>query len=1127
MKIPDIIDNRHEDTMLIDIIKKLFRNANSARIATGYFYLNGFDLVKEDLQTLREFQLIIGTKTDIVTREEIATGYQMREQLKLEMIRDINRTEIDDAIQQKRIRDLRDFIAENKKVDVKIYTRAFFHSKAYIFEVHDVEGDLENIGIVGSSNFTRAGLASNTELNNTLKQQSAVNDLKKWFGEIWEESEPFREDLLQIIETSAPYNRIFDKDYLPPFELFKKIIFFYLNRNVTLVGNVLAEFQKIGVENVLDKIQEFNGAIVADSVGLGKTFIGGEIIRRYILEKKRVLCLVPASIINQWEAYLQRFFGLRIGEDLQILSHDKFSRLEEGEVELLKKNDLVLIDEAHRFRNKGPGIKRSRKIELLKGKHFILMTATPLNNSITDIENLINIFIPTNRLISNNLNPQAFKEYNKLVQKERREGLLNEVERQRKQIALQSITAILECVMLLRTRSAIKQQYPNLRIGGRKIEFTNPIIRQEEFSLENDVFKVRGFYEKGDFIANLLSDLYLPHINLLEQEKNHTIEVLYRILLLKRLESSIFAFVQSINNLIASERSLQTDLETLPISSVINSRRKVSVKDLTYIEEDPDFIQYLEDVKEEDKNGKSTLNPMEEDWKNKILTEIRQDLEILERLKKNTGTLLINPSDPFSYKDGKWDQFVNSVLKKESNNKLLIFTQFRDTADYLGYRIRALFPSKVIEVAKGGDKEKDVLAKRFSPFSNDCKVEKNFVFSTNAASSETSNEAKLGPEIDILVSTDTLSEGVNLQDCDYVVNYDLPWNPTRIIQRVGRIDRIGSNDQKYVYNLRADNAIESLLGLMECLKNKVEEIARIVGREHGILSDDEEINIKTIGERIKQVQTTQSMEELELNALNAFFREVQFGERKDSEMHLELRNLIKELALTPEDFQTYTLTKGGYSIIIDGGDVGSKRRFPFIFFKIYDSNTMRSLKNVILKLDLDGKVVEINPFEIRVTPATRGLRKDNYKNSSIIEEQLQQIRQEFEINYFQPFKEHFNPLMKSFGRSFPKVQQEINFRLETMLKQSSLDSWRKESKKQDELKQWKSIFTRIPFKRSDEQALRHLFGDVPILQISNSTFLQVLEEFKKNIIDRNIEYQESISLEKDIKYEEICWGIFI
>lgn len=650
MNIPDIIDNRHPDCILKDIIRKLIRNARRARIATGYFYLNGFDLIKEDLQKIGEFQLIIGMKTDIETREEIAAGYQMRERIMLEMVRDINRTEANDAIQQKRIRDLRDFIAENKKVDVKIYTKAVFHSKAYIFEVQDVEGEFENIGIVGSSNFTRAGLESNTELNNTLKQQSAVNDLNKWFTEIWDESEPFREDLLQIIETSAPYNRIFDKEYLPPFELFKKIIFFYLNQNVTLVGNVLAEFQKIGVENVLDKIQEFNGAIVSDSVGLGKTFIGGEIVRRYILEKKRVLCLVPASIINQWEDYLLKFFDLRLGEDLQILSHDKFSRMEDVEIELLKQNDLILIDEAHRFRNKGPSIKRSRKIELLKGKHFILMTATPLNNSITDLENLINIFIPTNRLISNNLNPQAFKEYNKIVQKERREGHLDDADKQKKKNDLKSITEILERVMLLRTRSAIKQQYPNLRIGGKKIEFTNPIIKQVEYSLENDIFKVKQFREKVDFIADFLSDLYLPHINLLDREKTHTIEALYRILLLKRLESSIFAFVKSIENLIEAEKALQTELDTIPFSSVINARNKVLKKDLTYLEEDPDFLSYLEVVEEEEKNGNSMSFQDEQKQKNEILSQINHDVELLEKLNKNIWVLRSDPSDPFSYK---------------------------------------------------------------------------------------------------------------------------------------------------------------------------------------------------------------------------------------------------------------------------------------------------------------------------------------------------------------------------------------------------------------------------------------------------------------------------------------------
>ena len=653
MKIPDIIDNREPKKNLRNIIKKILRNSRAAYIASGYFYLSGFDLVKDDLESIKNFQMVIGDETNRPTQKAITAGYNLRNQLKKE----INKVHFKNRKQQQNIKDLRDFIANpNKNVEIKIFTKNKFHSKAYIFEYKDVEGDYDEIGIVGSSNFTKSGLINNTELNTTLKQESSVKELKDWFNMIWQESDLFNEDLLKIIDSSAPYIRLIDPDYLPPFELYKKILFHFLNQRIMKIGNILAEFQKIGVENVEDKIREFNGGIVSDSVGLGKSFIGGEIIKRFRNENKEVLCLVPAPIIKQWEELLQKYFDINPKVGIQIISHEKFSLMKEDEI----KNDFnniefILIDEAHRFRNKGPKIKRSKNIELLKGKKFVLLTATPLNNSIQDIENLIGIFVSTNRLISKNLDPNSFQEYKKLIKKERKYGPLESDEKFQKEQALMEITKILEQVMLLRTRTVIKSEYPNLRISGKKISFSNPIIKQIEYNLSKDLFKIDIDSGSQDFIADFIYNLNLPHIFLSTGQNGKTIGALYRILLLKRLESSIFAFVSSLDNLILKENDLKKELETKAFEEVLIKYQNIPKKDLEYLENDIDLSIWINSNEKKD-----IINPFNIQ-KQELLEMIEEDLSRITSLKKTFSNLLLDPADKFSFEDKKRIEFENLI----------------------------------------------------------------------------------------------------------------------------------------------------------------------------------------------------------------------------------------------------------------------------------------------------------------------------------------------------------------------------------------------------------------------------------------------------------------------------------
>jgi len=308
---PDIIDNRSVN--FVDEIKKYLINGVKANFATGYFYLNGFNLLKEDLQPLEEINILMGEETDRPTFNELKIGYDEKiDAISTELINDSEKLD-ENSEQFNNLIALKDFIKANK-VHVKVYVTGDgtrFHSKLYVIH-RNKKAETPYIGIIGSSNFTKPGIMGNTELNYVNKQQDVVLAFDRWFIERFSEAKEFNENLIRIIESSPAYKRyeakkgVNDKDFISPFELYKLIIFEVLNEDISIAESALAEFQKLGVENAKEKIRKFNGVIISDSVGLGKSFIGGDLIKWFREENKRVLLIVPASIVDQWQDLLEK-----------------------------------------------------------------------------------------------------------------------------------------------------------------------------------------------------------------------------------------------------------------------------------------------------------------------------------------------------------------------------------------------------------------------------------------------------------------------------------------------------------------------------------------------------------------------------------------------------------------------------------------------------------------------------------------------------------------------------------------------------------------------------------------------------------------------------------------------------
>lgn len=1024
MSLPPLVDNKTRT--LEEIYKKVIPQIEEGRIATGYFYVSGFDLYREDLEKLADpdelghapLRILMGRKTDQGTADEIEAGKNLREQFKQELKANIS--ELNNA-QIGRLDRLRDFIAEGK-VSVRVLNpeNGYFHAKGASFRAppddewaaSEERDTRAPVTVVGSSNFTASGHRNNIELNLVSQSWPEAEAFEKWYDNQWANAEDFSEELVRIIENNEKYQEWKDQQqddeddddtpaelgtYLEPFEMYKLLAYDELNGNVTIRDSPLYYFQKLGYESAKEKLSQFNGCIISDSVGLGKSFIGGELLHDYRQQGDRCLLIVPANLTDQWEGLLESdtdedgnpYFGLDVdGVHLDVMSISKFQNLSFDEVQDLRSDfDVLLIDEAHRFRNYGKwrpdpahdddykGTRRHANLRQLRGKTMIMLTATPINNSATDLKNLISLFTSPEELRNKaSLDFGAFDQYIELSETRKRiaagkeEASESEQEELTEQLQRHSaeISNILNEVMVLRTRKHVKEQIQE----GEDFEmsFKPPTLNKEQYSLP------AAYQPVYSMLPDVMDALHLPHITVKNPQAGETLKALYKLNLLKRLESSTFAFVQSIETLHQSERQLLGVLEGLPADEPIDTLRAAQDDEesqgLEDFVEGADAVEDLEQTLEEfgfdttavrADGGESTTDELADAMIGEVKTYVREDLALIAYFlsqfisdvakdagdvsdyavatrqwlhEHNAGVLptvpedetnpILYPRSDLSEVDSATRDFYEAVFSlrrfrdpkidrlaavlNEHRDKVLIFTQYRATADYV-YRTLLENPDSPLTnansaVIKGGDENKQEIIKRFAP-------EASGYQQTLAESGDS--------ELQYVVATDTLSEGVNLQDVSTVVNYDLPWNPMRIVQRVGRIDRIGSTDEKYVHNFYPDGDIEAAIRLLKRLQAKINDIALIVGKENNILDPNEDQLLektgvdteKTIGElqvdeiedSLQKSRAIDDLNELDDTSKNPLLRNAGSNEHAAYERFLLKKEMNEDFGLTESDFE--------------------------------------------------------------------------------------------------------------------------------------------------------------------------------------------------------------------------------
>ncbi|MCX7917952.1 MAG: helicase-related protein [bacterium] len=803
--IPDIIDNTNYK--LSDCLIQLINENSSVYIATGYLNLEGLKLIKEKLKICKEVKILIGKP---LASENF---------LPVSFIEQTLKEEIEAKLDEKEtINFINELISILKKdnFEIRIYKDGFYHGKFYI-----IDGGIPSIGsvaIVGSANLTYAGLTSNKEFNSVIKQESAVKAHKDKFLEIFNSNtEDYKATLISLLSNYI--------NQFSPYDVFIKILYSYFEDKLSEIPPneipspiILADFQKDGYIPALRALEKYKGVILADSVGLGKTYLALRLLDdfAYRLRQKTVI-ICPAQIKDTiWEPKLKKF-----GIKADIITQEKISR--ESDLKEFADYEVVVIDESHNFRNANTNRwKNLFQCLLNSNKKIILITATPVNNSVFDLYNQLRFITKDDDEFFKSAGINSLWGYFLRAHTDK-----------------ETLYDLLEEISIRRSRPFIKKYYPNAIIDGKPIKFPQrklTTIKYKLTSIYSDIYKEClntiesltlasyniDIYRKDIFSKKILrfDEIKEYLINekkwsqdeikryLMNLGRNEAVIGILRILLLKRLESSIEAFKLSIQNLLNFQKKF---LELLDKNKILDreSYRKFILS------------QQSDEIKEEYIQNLETIDPSVYAI-DEIKLRTKEDIGLLE----NIYNKLMNVEEK---KDTKLQQLVKT-LENQKGHKIVIFGYFKDTMRYIYNYLKNDDTLKILGIPENkisivdsevNPKERQDRITRFSPISN-----------------EQADIKNTDKEIQILISTDVLSEGQNLQDADTIINYDLPWNPVKIIQRIGRLDRIGSPyDVINVYNFFPEDELETLIKLLQRLYEKIEAIHRSVGLDESILGE--------------------------------------------------------------------------------------------------------------------------------------------------------------------------------------------------------------------------------------------------------------------------------------------------
>lgn len=808
MKNREIIDNSEGNKLVTFLKRKLDENNEGFDVATAFFNIEAFSMVREELEDIDQFRLLLGKSPEF--ENDRTLGDEIQDYLES----DVEELEFSQD-NHEAVETLIEFL-ERENVEVRLYDERFLHGKAYIWDDEVV---------IGSSNFTAAGLTSNNELNSVGQPSKADYTRREWFEKFWKLSEPFNEDLIELLDKSK-----FGSTKYSPYQVFMKTLYEYQKDDLTqdLGGENredsdidLTEFQEDAVKRVFTRMEKYGGCMVADSVGLGKTYIAKRMIEEFgSMRKKNYLIVSPASLEGMWTEEMK---DINLSENIltqEAVARDNWERkAEKATGGNLEDVELVVVDESHNFRN--PKSNRWEHLftilnEKIKGddnKPYVLfLTATPINNSVWDLYWQLMLMLEHNRsaFIKEGITDlyEKFQE----VEEAGDPSLLNDV---------------LNEISVRRTREYIQENYPNASYEdehGNEIKLKFPERKLDSITYALDDSYQGYFAEISSKIKNELTMAYYRQLEYkdrkeltqdeeLERGRMKGMQGIFEKLLLKRLESSVGAFRNSIDNHIDFLQQTTRHIDDGKVMSK-STYRKHLLKEEEEISEE----EYREELEEID---------LDEYKSDKFLEDIQKDIEVFKEIREMIENIGYE-------EDAKIQTLEEELYQMSQDEQIVVFAFYSDTIQY------------IYNYLSNSDRLSD---KRIEMITGD----------TSTAEREEKIEAYREDNLDIILSTDVLSEGQNLQKAKHLINYDLHWNPTRMIQRAGRIDRIGTpHDEIIIHNFFPSDELEDLLELVKVLESKISDIDQAVGMDQKVL--DEDINPKVFG-------TTSSLDESTLERI--------------------------------------------------------------------------------------------------------------------------------------------------------------------------------------------------------------------------------------------------------------------
>ena len=788
----------------------------------GYFRITGFDKISDSLSNIIKTRILVGISADKMTYD----ASQLIKEFAQEQVEFYNEEPL--LLKEYQNFDSMKNLIIKKKIEIRISANRDVHSKMYLMRdkgaLNHSGEEIEYQGrvIIGSSNLTHNGLEANREINAELRDDKSLKDAVEVFETLWADSVELSEDDFDKFIT--PKLKKPPTDELTPYKLYIKLLIEHFGKRIDFIDDktifVPKEYKKLSyqveaVNDGISKLSEHNGFFLSDVVGLGKTVVVAMLIKKLTNRfQKRVLVVIPPAVRTQWEDTFSEF---------DINYCDVVSLASLATVKS-NKYELVVVDESHKFKNSES--KRFKELyQICLNKKVILLSATPQNNTPRDLYNQISLF----QNVKNSTLPKCRNLQTFFIEKEKEfKEIINTQpidEEALKKLSEKIRDNVLRTVMIRRTRYDIghhNMYKTDINEQGLTMPKVNEPI-EHKYKLEGEVGKIfdetaieitqKLNYSRFNSLSYLTKEAqgkYYPNESSNIFDKN-PLAGLMKTILVKRFESSFGAFKTSIQRHKSRYAKFIENFE----NDIIYIGDKAT--DILDYDEDSD-VDYDDFIENLIKRGQ--VKKLKKcDFKKEFEDDLKSDYKIFKELVSKWKNI---------DKDPKLNKF-KEVLKKDRDKKIVIFTESVDTLNYLKERVpnidRILFIT-----SQNRDEKKEIIKQNFD-----------------------ANYTKQKNDYNIIITTDTLAEGINLHRSSIIYNYDIPWNATKLIQRIGRVNRIGTKAKFIeIHNFKPASHIDKLIELSQKAFVKLQSSHTMMGEDNAIYTSREKVSSVSLFEAYKQ-----------------------------------------------------------------------------------------------------------------------------------------------------------------------------------------------------------------------------------------------------------------------------------